>query len=151
MEEKDIDYEEISTKFECVKLGMRHTKDGHVISFAINPHDTPQELMTDPLGQRYIIVAVRLDGEDKPVAPEITEEGKRAVALAGTLCGDEMFQEWLCISGETDKYSEEAASVAMRRLLGVASRAELKTNAGARQKLKEIRDNFVCWLNHRRR
>lgn len=151
MENEDIDYEDVSTKVECIKIAMNQDKTGYILKLSLNPADAPEELLRDLVGTRYLAVFVRLDGQDKPVASEITEEGKRAVALAGTLCGDEMFQEWLCISGETDKYSEEAASVAMRRLLGVASRAELKTNAGARQKLKEIRDNFVYWLNHRRR
>ncbi len=142
----DPNYEEISTKVECVKIGMRHTKDGHIISFAINPHDTPQSLMTDPLGQRYLAVLVRLNDQDEPVASQEDEDGRKAVALAGTLCGDDKFQTWLAMINEINDATEEAASVWLRRELGVASRKELKNNLGARKKLAAIRDEFVAAL-----
>jgi len=140
--------EEISTKFECVKLGMRHSKDGHVISFAIHPNDTPQDLMTDPLGQRYMIVAVRINEHDEPVASVLDAEGKRSVALAGTLCADNNFQEWLVRVGEVDEMSEVAASTWLRKYLGVTSRKELKTDSRAREKLSGLRSEFVSQLNH---
>lgn len=141
---EDVDFAEISTKFECVKLGMRHTKDGHVISFAINPHDTPADLMADPLGQRYMIVAVRLNGNDEPVASEQDEEGKKAIRLAGALCSDDKFQEWLVMNQSIDDMSEEAASVFMRQHLGVKSRKELRFNAEARRRLAGLRDEFMA-------
>ena len=143
----DVDFGEISTKVEMVKLGMRHTKDGHVISFAINPHDTPQELMTDPLGQRYVAVLVRVDGNDIPVASQDNEEGRKAVTLAGTLCADENFQQWLIKVGEISDMTEVAASTWLRGYLRVTSRRELKTDAEARKRLQVVRDEFIAALN----
>jgi hypothetical protein len=137
------DFEELSTKFECVKLGMRHTKDGHVISFALNPHDTPHELMSDPLGQRYLIVAVRIDGNDEPVAAAGDEEGRKAIKLAGTLCSDDKFQQYLTMKQCIDDMSEEAAAAFLRKHLGIASRKDLRHNAAARAKLIGLRDEFM--------
>lgn len=146
---ENIDFKDISTKVEVVKIGMRHTKDGHVVSFAINPHDTPQELMADPLGQRYLAVLVRLDHQDQPVPSQENEDGKKAVMLAGTLCRDQNFQEWLAITGEIDEPSDSAASVWLRGRLNVVSRKELKTDKAARDKLFDVREEFIDWMRRK--
>ena len=142
----DVDFKDISTKVEAVKIAMRHTKDGHVVSFAINPHDTPHELMADPLGQRYLVVLVRLNQQDEPVASPENEEGKRAVMIAGAMCGDQNFQEWLCTTGEIDDLDESNASVWLRKRLGIVSRKELKTDKEARAKLMDVRAEFTNWM-----
>jgi hypothetical protein len=90
-----------------------------------------------------------MDDEGQPVASQSTEEGMKAIRLAGTLCGDEDFQTWLVEQQEADEMSETAASVALRRLLKVTSRKELKTDREARQRLLAIRDEFVA--SYRRR
>ena len=144
----ETDFNEISIKFEGVKIGMRHTKDGHVVSFAVHPNDTPHDLMADPLGQRYMIVAVRIDGNDQPVASQNTEDGRKSIALAGTLCNDSKFRQWLIISGEIDDDTEMAASVWMRKYLNVTSRKELMHDAKARAKLAGLRDEFVAAIRN---
>jgi len=140
------DIGEISTKFECVKVSMRHTKDGHVFSMAIHPSDTPEEFLRDPVGQRYLAVLVRLDQNDQPIASPDTEDGIKAVKLAGTLCNDEKFIEWLVTIGEIDDLSEDAASVWLRKKLKVHSRRELKTDKEARKRLHDIRDEFIQYM-----
>lgn len=138
------DFNEISTKWEAVKIGMRHTKDGHVISFACHPNDTPHELMADPLGQRYLLVAVRLNQQDEPVPSPEQVEGANAVKLAGALCSDDKFRDWLIWKGYIDDATENAAAAWMRRQLDIVSRKELKENKRARFRLAEIRDEFIA-------
>ncbi len=121
------DIREISTKFEAKKIGMRHTKDGHVFYMACHPDDTPADLMQDPLGQRYMFVAVRLDDNDQPVDTPKNEEGRRAVKLAGTLCAN-----------------EESATKAVRKYLGITSRKELMSNEEARRRLLALRGDFAA-------
>lgn len=138
------DIREISTKFEAKKIGMRHTKDGHVFYMACHPDDTPADLMQDPLGQRYMFVAVRLDDNDQPVDTPKNEEGRRAVKLAGTLCANEEFQNWLVVSNLADEVNEESATKALRKYLGITSRKELMSNEEARRRLLALRADFAA-------
>lgn len=145
----NVDFEEISSKFECVKLGMRHTKDGHILALAIHPNDTPEEVFKDPLGTRYMIVAVRLNDQNEPVASPDQEEGRQAVKIAGTLCSDSRFQGWLVFSNLVDDIGEEAAAAYVRQFCGVKSRAELKVSKRARERLYTLRDEFMQYMRSR--
>lgn len=139
----EIDYGEISTKFECVQIAMTKGKEGFVLKLAINPADAPEDMLRDPVGQRYLAVLVRLNDQDEPVASKEKEEGDRAVRLAATLCSDEGFQSWLAETGQIDEMADHAAAVWMRKRLGITSRKELKTDKEARQKLLSVRDEFI--------
>lgn len=143
------DIREAHTQFEAVKIAMTQDKNGHILKLAIHPNDTPEDIMRDAVGSRYMVVLVRMDDQGQPVASQSTEDGIKAVRLAGTLCGDEDFQQWLVEQQEADEMSEVAASVALRRLLKVTSRKELKTDREARQRLLAIRDEFVATYRRR--
>ena len=142
------DYEEISSKVEVVKVGMRHTKDGFILSVAINPEDAPSDFMRDPVGQRYLAVFVRLNDVDEPVASKEQEDGKHAIRLAGTLCSDPGFQEFLSVNNEVDDMSEMAATVWLRKYLKVASRKELMHDRDARKRLMDIRSEYIEYRRH---
>jgi hypothetical protein len=140
-----MEEDEIPTiRFECVQIAMSKDKNGYVMKLSIHPNDAPDDLLKDPLGQRYMAVLVRLDEHEQPVAPPDEAEGKAAVKVAATLCADEKFQGWLCFQGYADEISEEAAAIAIRTYCGIASRSELKTNKGARSKFLGLRDMFVA-------
>lgn len=136
----------LSSRFEAVKVAMTQDKNGHILKLAIHPNDTPEDIMRDLVGTRYMIVAVRMDDEGKPVQGEASRVGEQAVKLAATLCGDSRFQSWLAMSQIIDSPSESAAVDFVRAHCGVQSRAELKTNAAARDKLMQIRDEFAIHL-----
>lgn len=136
----------LSSRFEAVKIAMTQDKNGHILKLAIHPNDTPEDIMRDLVGTRYMIVAVRMNDEGQPVQSESTRVGEHAVKLAATLCGDQRFQTWLAVNQLTDGASESAAVDFMRAHLGVKSRAELKTNSTARDKLMQIRDEFAIHL-----
>lgn len=143
------DIREINTQFEGVKIAMTQDKNGHVLKMSIHPNDTPEDIMRDPVGTRYMVVLVRLNDQNEPVASQSTEDGIKAVRLAGTLCGDEDFQGWLVENNEAEELSEVAASVALRRMLHVTSRKELKTDREARNRLLAIRDEFAATYRRR--
>lgn len=139
----DIDFNGISTKIECVKIALTQDKNGFVLKLALSPADAPEDVLRDPVGQRYLAVLVRLNDNDEPVAAETDREGIQAVKIAGTLCSDNNFQLWLAQKNYVDDMSEDAASAWMRIYLGLKSRAELKINATARRKLMDLRAEFV--------
>lgn len=135
---------DIGSEMECVKLGMRHTKDGHILSIVMHPNDTPEDILRDPVGQRYMAVFVRVNDHEEAVASPQVEDGLKAVKLAGTLCSDADFQLWMASKGYATGVSEEAATEGMRAYLGVTSRKELKTDADARAVLSRLRSAFVA-------
>lgn len=143
------DVREAHTQFEAVKVAMNQDKNGHILKLAIHPNDTPEAIMRDPVGTRYMVVLVRMDDEGNVVASPSDEEGKKAVALAGTLCADQNFQQWLIAVGEIGDMTEVAASTWLRKTLGLTSRRELKDNADARKRLSGIRDEFIAAMRNR--
>lgn len=138
-----MDIRELAEHFEGTKVGFRHSKDGIILQIAVHPDELPIDIVKDRLGQRYQVALVRIDVDEQPVGSPDIEEGIRAVKLAGTLCSNPDFQMWLCFKQHADEVSESAAVEAVRRLLGVTSRAELKTNKKARNAMLALRDQFV--------
>ena len=139
----DVDFNAISTKFEAVKIGLRHNaKDGYILALAMHPQDAPEEILRDPIGQQYMLVAVRMNQQSEPVAAKGTDEGLRAVKLAGTLCSNEEFQLWMVNTGYSNGLGEAEAAEGLRQYCGINSRSELKTNAEARRRLLALRAGF---------
>ena len=137
------DIKEVSYAFEAVKSALRQTKDGISISLVIHPNDVPNPLRSDPVGSRYMVGMARLGDDDQPVESEEQREAKRDVTSAGALCRDTDFQKWLLDNGYCDEVSEDEASKALRILLGVESRSEIKTNQEAQRKWRIIRNLFI--------
>jgi hypothetical protein len=142
MEERE-EFEEASIRFECRKIGIRHSKAGIILSVAIHPDEMPIDMVRDFLGQRYFAVLVRMNDQDEPVASKDIQEGNKAIKLAGTLCRDEEFQAWMVTIGMAEKPDEETVTEALRIYLGVTSRKELKSNHDARRKLLDLRTEFI--------
>lgn len=140
------DIKEIGTQFECIKYAMRQTKEGFALTLILHPNDTPEAIMRDLVGQRYMAVFVRIDDNEEPVPDRRTDAGIKAVAMAGTLAADSRFQGWLVINDLADNANEESAAAAVRTYCGVTSRKELKVNAAARDKLYNLRDQFAVDL-----
>lgn len=137
------DFEEVSSKVECVKIAMNQDKNGFVLKLSLHPNDTPEDLLRDPVGTRYLAVLVRIDAHEQPVAAPATEEGLKAIKIAGTMCSDYTFQEWMVRKGYAEDMTEVSVAAGMRKILRVASRKELKVDAKARQRLLDLRGEFV--------
>ena len=87
-----------TSQFEGKKIALKQTKDGIVMSLAIHPDDLPEELMRDFVGSRYMVVMVRLGDDERPVNRE-EYAGAQLVKLAGMLCRDRSFWEYLYEKG----------------------------------------------------
>lgn len=147
--EEEREIENLSSKFEAVQISMTKDRNGFVLKLAVNRDDAPEDLLRDPVGQRYLIVAVRLNDQDEPVAGKAQEEGNFAVKAAAMLCVDERFQTWLAEQQLIDDLSEEAAVDWVRGHCGITSRSELKTNAEARKRFLALRQEFADHLRGR--
>jgi hypothetical protein len=135
--------DELSSKFEAVKIAMQQDKTGHILRLSIHPNDTPEDIMRDPVGTRYLIVAVRIGDEGEAVASPSVRDGMMAVKLAAALSRDSRFQTWLVQQELSDVITEAAAADAIRTHCGVTSRSQLKTNAEARRRFLALRDDFA--------
>jgi len=133
-----------TSQFEAVKVAIKQDKTGYVLTLSIHPDEIPDEVLRDFVGARYQVVMVRLNGEEKPMDRE-QDLPKDLVQLAGILCNDQKFHDWLFSLGFIDVSSATASTNWMRSELGVQSRAELKTNPAAAKTLLHINEEFKTW------
>jgi hypothetical protein len=122
---------------------MNKDKTGYILKLSIHPNDAPEDLLRDPVGTRYLIVAVRIGDEGEAVTSPTVRDGIMAVNLAGQLARDSRFQSWLVQQEMTDVISEPAAADAIRTHCGVVSRSDLRTNLAARRRFLALRDEFA--------
>jgi len=134
---------ERSYGFEGVKTALRQTKDGVAITIVIHPNDLPNDLLSDEIGSRYMVGMAKIGDDGNVIEPESVREAKRDVASAGALCRDTDFQQWLSNNGFSDGLTEDDAAHAVRGLLGVGSRSEIKTNPEAQRKWHVVRSLFI--------
>lgn len=133
-----------TSQFEGKKVALKQTKDGIVMSLAIHPDDLPEELMRDFVGARYMVVMVRLGDEEKPLNRE-EFAGSQMVKLAGILCRDKDFWDYLYSTEQLFEKNEPACVDWMTSYLGVNSRADIKTDPNAQDLLKKLNANFKEW------
>ena len=118
-----------------------------MISFIIHPEDISPELAAAPLGTNYAIALVEITpGETPAEQPEVEKtEGEKAVQMAGILCGEEEFQNWLTFNpkfGGCPNGSIIPVAELVRTYCGVSSRAELATNPEARAKWIDLTRDY---------
>jgi hypothetical protein len=139
----ETDYQDATSKFEAVQLAMNKDKTGYILKLSIHPNDAPEDMLRDPVGTRYMFVAVRIGDEGEAIMSPSIKDGIMAVNVAGALARDTRFQNW-CVQQElTDVISEAAAADAIRTYAGVHSRSELKLNSKARRRFLALRDEFA--------
>lgn len=131
-------------QFEAVKVAMKQDRTGYILTLSIHPDEVPEVVMRDFVGARYAIVMVRLNGQEQPMNRE-QEHTRDIVQLAGILCRDTDFQQFLVETGNAIEASEKDTIDWMRSELGIASRAELKNNPDAAKHLLTINEEFKAW------
>jgi hypothetical protein len=132
-------------QFESVKVALKQNKDGYVLTLCIHPDDVPLDLLRDFVGSRYQVVMVRLNDEDQPMNREDEFDGSKAVRMAGILCKEPEFWEFLYDDIQIMNQTEKDATDWLRDALGVSSRSELKTNLEARARLNKINEDYMAW------
>jgi hypothetical protein len=133
-----------TSQFEAVKVAMKQDKTGYILTLSIHPDEVPDEILRDFVGARYQVVMVRMNGEEKPMNRD-HDLPRDVVQLAGILCNDPRFHDWLVAIGFVSEANTKLATDWLRSELGVISRTELKTNAEAAQLLLNINEEFKAW------
>jgi hypothetical protein len=133
-------------QFEAVKTGLRQGKDGYILNLAMHPDDIPDDLVKDFVGARYMVVMVRLADTEVPFNRE-EFAGAQMVKLAGMLCRDSKFWDYLYEDGQLFETSESACIDWLQSYLSVSSRAEIKTNLEAQGALKLLYGQYKEWKN----
>jgi hypothetical protein len=117
-------------QFECRKVALKQDRTGFVLTLAIHPDETPEELLRDFVGARYACVMVRLQDDESATVYD------NRVQKAGMLCRNPDFQEYLMCDNETD-----AAHMLCKRC-GIQSRTELHGNIEAKVKFDALVHEF---------
>lgn len=133
---------DIAINFEAVKVSMNQDKNGLMLKLAIHPSDAPQDLVVAPVGTRYMIAAVMLNDQDEPVKGVKKREADTVISIAGALCRNPRFQDWLVDTGLAFARGEKGAVDAVREFCGITSRSEFSTNENARNKFMVLREQF---------
>jgi len=133
-----------TSQFEGKKVALKQTKDGIVMSLAIHPDDLPEELIRDFVGSRYMVVMVRLNDDETPMQREPVN---KHISVAGMLCRDPQFWEFLYEQGLLLETNEDATTEWLKAYLNIDSRRELKDNQDAQIALNKILREFREWKN----
>ena len=131
--------------FEAVKVALKQDKEGYVLTLRIHPDDLQDELMRDFIGSRYQVVMVRLNENEQPMDRESELGGSKAVRIAGMLCRDPQFWEYLHQDLQILEASETEATEWLRNYLNVQSRSEIKTNTQSQELLQKLHKEFKQW------
>jgi hypothetical protein len=126
-------------------VALKQNKDGYVLTLCIHPDDVPLDLLRDFVGARYQVVMVRLNDDDQPMNREAEFDGSKAVRMAGILCKEPEFWDFLYDDIQIMNKTEKEAADWLRDALGVTSRSDLKTNLEARNRLNKINEDYMAW------
>lgn len=130
-------------QFEAVKVAIKQDRTGYVLTLSIHPNDVDERILRDFVGARYQVVMVRLNGDERPMNREA--EFPDPVKVAGILCRDPNFQQFLVEIGHTLEASEKEVIDWMKSEFGIKSRTELRENETARNKLFKYNEEFKAW------
>lgn len=133
-----------TSQFESVKLALKQDKNGFVLSLSIHPDELPNEILRDFVGSRYQVVMVRINQDEQPMNRD-QELSRDYVRMAGILCRDKKFQQFLTDAGQIFEASEEGATEWLKEELGVQSRTEIPQKQSAVSRLLSVQQEFNSW------
>ena len=133
-----------SIQFEGIKVGLKQSKDGYVLTMAVHPDEIPDNLVRDFVGSRYMVVMVRLGDDEKPMERKRTP-AEPAVAMAGMLCRSPQFWAFVTEYTEDVVTSEGECAEWLKCHFEIDSRADLKHNDKARERFLKMKERFDQW------
>ena len=140
------DVRDAAISFEAVKTSISQNKDGIILRLAVHPQECPPELLCSHVGTRYYVALVEIGDDEQPKVDDAALDRERCIKSAGMLCRDAMFHRFLKGMGYLiGDDPEKSAANAMRVILGIQSRADLKTDAKALADFKKLRHDFIEW------
>ena len=101
-------------QFEGVKVALKQDKTGYVLTLSMHPDDIPETLLRDFVGARYQVVMVRLDNHETPIDRQEEFASDRALRIAGMLCRDPKFWEFLYSRSDISTKDYESATQWLR-------------------------------------
>jgi len=168
----------MTLNMEVKKDALRQTQDGiWKLTVTVHPSDMPVDLMMAPMGTRYGLAMVVIEDEqsannaqsncpeipDSSVSkeslptqiekqPSINEksEGKKLLARAHCICGEEGFYSFLlndrphATKGAYQSHEDWCVECLYARC-NIKSRSELTTNPAAQEKFKQLDQKFKDW------
>jgi hypothetical protein len=129
-------------KFEAIKTSMRQDGKGTYVTLLVHPDEVPIDLLSARSGMRLMIGALLLNDHDEPVKGRDADEGDKAVQSAGMLCRNIRFQKWMAAKGYAFGTSEQECADGLKAHCVIGSRADLKTDRGARETFIKLRAAF---------
>ena len=149
------EFRDAAVHFEAIKTSMSQSKQGTILRLAIHPNEVPPSLHTDWVGSRYMVAMVKLDDHEQPQISDEQRETERLISSAGMLCRNLDFAKFL-FDGDTllgvpndEAERERRVADALRKILGVESRSEMKNNSVARERFKNVSEEFTRWKQGR--
>lgn len=115
--------------FEAKFYALRKSKDGLVVSFVIHPNDAPNELITAPIGEQYIVaLAPFVESPSVEATNEKGSEGSQLRPAAGRVLSS---AERAIINAH--KYADGNKEILddIHRYCGVPTCADFKTDPKA--------------------
>ena len=133
-----------SLQLEVKKDSLRQRQSGDwSIAFTVAGDAMPNEILSHPMGQRYVAVLVPIDGQEEP----IQKKGWRTSNQAGLRCTEATFKRFLYEEYNMQKWaSDEEAADLVRHICGVESRKEFDTSDEARKAWLNLESSFQAWL-----
>ena len=131
-------------QFEAVKVALKQDRTGYILTLNIHPDDLDERILRDVVGARYQVVMVRLNGDEAPMNRD-RDIGMDPVKLAGILCKDKDFQEYLFQTGQILEPEELSTVGWLRTTLEIESRTELRNDKAKAQRLYTINEGFKSW------
>ena len=133
-----------SIQFEGIKVGLKQSKDGYVLTMAIHPDEIPDDLMRDFVGSRYMVVMVRMGDDEKPLDRNNLKTDP-VVSMAGLLCRKPEFWEFVKAYTEQIVLSESECAEWLKSYFDLESRSDFRTNAKARERFLKMKERFDEW------
>lgn len=132
-----------TSQFEAIKVAIKQDKEGYVLTLRVHPDEVPEEILRDFVGARYQVVMVRLSDDNSPM--ERHNSASAVVSLAGMLCRNQQFGEFLIDKAQIFDSSEDSIINWMKDEFQIESRKEFATNKEAASRLKQINEEFQEW------
>jgi hypothetical protein len=132
-------------QFEAIKTGLKQSKDGYMLSLAVHPDELSEDLMRDFVGSRYVVVMVRIGDNEEPLDRKELRKHHPAVAMAGMLCRDRLFWEYIDMRCNENVMTEGECTEWLKYFFEIDSRAELKSNEKAREAFLKFKEEFDEW------
>ncbi len=121
--------------------GKAHQGD-YIVSFAIALDDVPPGLFKAHINTMFTMGLVQISDAREIIRNEEEYQRGLAVKAAGIMCADMDFQRWLSeFVGELIASEEECAE-ALRSILGIGSRADLRTDDKAREQFLALKKEY---------